>query len=122
MSNLPILEQWQNLVKITQFMWKHGDIPRYLGWIILVLIPKGNTDTRGIGLLESMWKLVESIIETLLRESVRLHDVLHSFCSGRGTGTSILEPKLAQELTRVDQDPLFLVLLDPKKACNIVVL
>ena len=50
----PMPEQWQNMVEITQFMWKHGDIPREIGWKILVLIPKGKTDTRGIGLLESL--------------------------------------------------------------------
>ena len=32
-------------------------------------------DTRGIDLLESLCKVVEVIIYTCLRESVRLHDV-----------------------------------------------
>ena len=83
-----------------------------MGWTILVRIPKGNTDTRGIELLESLWKLLEANIDAHLRESVLLHNILHSFQSGRGTGTAILEPNLDQELTRVDQDPLLLVLLD----------
>ena len=48
----PMSYWWQKLVDITQFMWKHGGVPRELGWAILVLISKGNTDTRGIGLLE----------------------------------------------------------------------
>ena len=34
-----------------QFMWQNGWIPRELGWMILFLIPKGDRDTRGIGLL-----------------------------------------------------------------------
>ena len=28
-------------------IWKHGEIPTDLGWTIIVLIPKGNTDTHG---------------------------------------------------------------------------
>ena len=49
--NPPIPEKWHKLVDIIQFMWQNGDIPRELGWTILVLTQKGNTDTRGIGLL-----------------------------------------------------------------------
>ena len=44
-------ERWQNLVDITQFMWQHGDILTEVELKILVLIPKCNTYTRGIGLL-----------------------------------------------------------------------
>ena len=36
----------------------------------MVLILKRETDTRGIGLLETMWKVVEALIETLLRTSL----------------------------------------------------
>ena len=64
--------------------------------MILVLIPKWNMDTRGVGLLKYLWKVVEAIIDTRLRESFCLHDVLHSFLTGRGTGKEILELKLAQ--------------------------
>ena len=57
-----------------------------LGWKILFLILKENTDTRGIGLLEALWKVVEAIIDTCLRASVHLHDVLSGLRAGRGTG------------------------------------
>ena len=77
----PRPERWQKLVGITQLMCNHGHIPMELGWNILVLIPKGNADTRGIGLMESLWKVVEAIIDTHLMESVRLHDVPHRFCT-----------------------------------------
>ena len=79
--------------------------------MILVLIPKGNTDTRGIGLLESLWKVLEAIIYTRLRESVCLHNVLHGFRAVMGTRAAVLELNVAQELARVNQDPLFLVFL-----------
>ena len=51
MSPPPRTERWQKLVEITQLMFQHGEIPRAMGWMVLVLIPKGNTDTRGVGLL-----------------------------------------------------------------------
>ena len=93
-------------------MWQQGYIPRGVGWTILVLILKGNMDTRGICLLESMWKVVEAIIDTCLRSSVHLHDVLHGFHAGRVGGAVILELKLAQELDSIEQDPLLAVFLD----------
>ena len=92
-------------------MWQHGEIPTDLVWKILVFIPKGNTDTRGICILETLWKVLEAIIYTCLRASIRSHNVLHGFCVGRGMGKSILELKLSQELTSINQDPLFLVFL-----------
>ena len=78
----PNLEHWQNLEDIIQFMWHPGDIPMEMGWTILVLIPKGNTDTRGIELLDSLWKLVEENIDAHLRESVLLHNILHGLRHG----------------------------------------
>ena len=56
--------------------------------------------------------MVEVIVDTLLRSSVRLHNIVHGSCTGRGMGTEILDLKLAQELASVEQDPLFLVFLD----------
>ena len=51
-------------------MWHMGETPQELGWEILVLIPKGTTDTRGIGLLDTLWKLVEALIDTCLHASM----------------------------------------------------
>ena len=56
----------------------------------MVLITKGTTNTRGIGLLETMWKVVEALIDTSLRSITQFHDVLHGFWSRRGTGTAIM--------------------------------
>ena len=67
-----------------------------MGWKILVLIPKETTNTRGISLLETLWKVVGALINTCLSASLHMHDVLHGFREGRGTGTAIMELKLAQ--------------------------
>ena len=101
-------------------MWQNGEILTELGWMILVLTPKGNTNTRGINLLKTLWKLVEATIDTRMRASIRFHKFFHGLCTGRGTGKAILELKLAQELASVDQDPLFLVFLDLLKAYDTV--
>ena len=50
----------------------------------------------------------------------QLHNVLHGLHTGRGTGISILELKLAKELSIMEQDPLLLVFLNLLKAYNIV--
>ena len=62
------------------------EIMRELGRTILFLIPKGNTYTRGIGLLEMLWKIVKAIIDTCLWDSIQFHNLLHKFCVGRGIG------------------------------------
>ena len=92
-------------------MWHKGNIPQELLWTFLVLIPKGATNTRGIGLLETLWKVVKALINNRLRTSLQMHGILHGFRAGRGAGTAIMELKLAHELSIIDQDPLFLVLL-----------
>ena len=71
-------------------MWCTGKIPHELGWRILVLILKGTTNTRGIGLLETRWKVVKVLIDNHLHSSLQIHDVLYGFRSRRGTGTSIM--------------------------------
>ena len=81
---------------------------------------EGTTNTRGIGLLETLWKEVEALINNHLRASLQMHDVFHGFRAGRGTGMAIIELKLTQDLARIYQDPLFLVLLDLWKAYDTV--
>ena len=91
-----------------------------MGWTVLVLIPKGTTDTRVIGLLDTLWKVVEELIETRLRASLQFHDVLHGFLATIGTGTAIMDLDLAQYLAIVDQDPLFMFFLGLWKSYNTV--
>ena len=64
--------------------------------------------------MEFLLKVVEAIIDTSLRVSARLHNVLHGFRAGRVTGTATLELKMSQELASMYQDTLFLVFLDLK--------
>ena len=104
------------MVDIFQHMWRMGDIPQLLVWNVLVLIPKVSTDTRGILLLETLWKVIEALIDTRIHVSIHFHDAVHGFWSGRGTGTAVMELEITQELARVDHNPLLLVFLDLSKA------
>ena len=64
-------------------MWESRFIPVELVWNMLVLIPNGNVDNWGIGVLEAFWKVVEVTIYTQIKYVVQFHDVLHRFCAGR---------------------------------------
>ena len=59
-----------------QYMWEAGSIPTELGCTILVLITKVRDNTRGIGLLEVIQKLVEAVINTIIKVTVEFHDIL----------------------------------------------
>ena len=76
------------------------------------IIPKGTKDTWGIGIMETLWKVVEAFIDTCICASLQFHDILHGFRSERGTREAIMDLKLAQELASVDTKPPFLVFLD----------
>ena len=115
-NNTPRMECWLYLVDIVHHMWRTGDIPQELGWTVLELIPKGTTGTQGIILIKTLWKVVEALIYTCIRARLQLHAILHGFRAERGTGTAIMELNLTQELTSIDQDPLFLISLDLRKS------
>ena len=57
----------------------------------VALIPKGGGDYRGIGLLEIIWKVIESIINRRIVVKVHFHDSLHGFIAKRGTGTACID-------------------------------
>ena len=79
------------------------------------MIPKGNGEYRDIGLLEPVWKVVEGVMNRRL-DAIELHDALHGCRAERGTGTAIVEAKLAQQLAWLEQQPLFGVFVDLRKA------
>ena len=108
------------LLDIAQHMWSMEDTTHELGWTVLVLIPKWTTNTRGIGLIDTLWKVAEAVIYTRLRTSLQLHDVLHWFRDRIGTGKAIMKLDLTQELSSIYQDPLFLFFLDLRKAYDTV--
>jgi hypothetical protein len=107
---------WLNLVAMIQHIFETGEVPKEVCQSLLALLPKPDGGVRGIGLLEVTWKLCEAIMDTRIKQEVRLHDSIHGFTAGRGTGTAIIELKLQQELASIRNMPLFQVFLDLKKA------
>ena len=112
----PEVENWNNLVERVRHIWETGELPTALPWSVLVLIPKGGGDFRGIGLLEIVWKLMSKIIDRRIKHTVHWNDSLHGFRKKRGTGTAILEAKLHQQKAVLKQQPFFEIFLDLKKA------
>jgi hypothetical protein len=53
---------WQQIGQTIKKIFETGMIPTEMTWSILVLIPKASGGTRGIGLLEVMWKVCSAII------------------------------------------------------------
>jgi hypothetical protein len=108
-------DNWRLFVQLVQAVWTTSTIPRQLLWIIVVLIPKGGGDFDRIGLLESIWKVLERIVDLQLA-MIDLHDTFHGCHTHRGTGTVVIEAKLAQQLASLELQPFYGVFLDLCKA------
>ena len=116
----PERENWNRVVKLVQLCFKERQVPTQLSWSTVVLLPKGGGDYRGIGLLEIVWKVIESIINRRIASKIQFHDSLHGFIAKRGTGTACIEAKLLQQLSVMVQKTLYYVFLDLRKAYDTV--
>ncbi len=107
--------KWKIFVELIQAIWDWGEIPEQMSWMVVMLLPKGGGDFRGIGLLDPFWKVVEKIMVCQLG-SIEFHPCLHGGLPRRGMGTVIIEAKLAQQLAWIEQEPLYQVFDDLRKA------
>ncbi len=112
-------DNWKLFVELVQAVWTHGIIPHQMIWSIVVLIPKGGGDYRGIRLLEPISKVLEQVMDLRLG-AIKLHDCLHSCRAHRGTGTRVIEAKLAHQLSYLELKPFYGVFLDLKKAFDLM--
>jgi hypothetical protein len=55
-------DRWRLFVALMQATWESGTVPTQMSWMVIVLLPKGGGDYRGIGLLDTIWKVVEKIM------------------------------------------------------------
>lgn len=108
------------LVQMVQHVFSTSEFPTELTWTTLVLLPKEDGSSRGIGLMDVIWKLITSIIDARLKGNIDFHDSLHGFRTGRGTGTTIIEAILFQQTASINQTPIFQVFLDLRKAYDTV--
>ena len=68
------------------------------------------------GLVEVTWKVVAAILNLRLTASTTIHDFLHRFRAGCGTGTTTLEDKPLHQLVVLREEVLYMILLDLHKA------
>ncbi len=81
-------DNWHLLDGFIQAIRTQGEIPQQLTWVIVVLLPKGGKDYRGISLFEPLWKVAERIVDRQLN-ALPIHKVLHKCRNGCGMGTAI---------------------------------
>ena len=75
------------MVRLTQKTFKDEAVPEEVAWATMVLLLKGRREYREIGLVEVVWKVCKKVVNCRLKRSVTLHNKLHGFRAGRGTGT-----------------------------------
>ena len=91
-----VTHRWRLLVRLIQKTFNDGAVPEELAWSTMVFLPKGRGEYRGIGIVEVVWKVCETVVNFRLKRSVVLHNALHGFRAERGTRTATLEANLAQ--------------------------
>ena len=82
--------------------------------------PKVGGDYHGSGLLEPIWMVLGRITGHRLNK-IELHICLHGCCTNRGMGTTVIEAKLAHQLSYLELKPFFGGFLDLKKAFDLMV-
>jgi hypothetical protein len=102
-------------VELIETIWECGEIPEQMSWMVVVPLPKGGDNFRGIGIRDPCWKVVEKIMVGCLA-TIEFHPCLHGGLPKCGTGTATIKVKLAQQLAWVEQEPLYQIYLDLRKA------
>jgi Reverse transcriptase (RNA-dependent DNA polymerase) len=109
-------ELWHNFVQLVTHCFDTGELRQSACFSTLVLISKSDGGVRGIGLLESVWKVISMIIKERMSQSIQFDDMLHGFRPGRGTGTAILEARLHLDRSIQKGKTLSQIFLDLSKA------
>ncbi len=107
--------KWRIFLGLIQTIWDRGEIPEQMSWMVIVLLPKGGGNFHGIGLLDPCWKVVEKIMVRRMA-IIEFHPSLQGGLPKHGTGTATIEAKLVQQLAWIEQEPLYQVFVDLRKA------
>jgi hypothetical protein len=116
-------EVWNKVVTLVQhcFNLENPQIPAAFGVAILSLLPKDEKDKyQPISLLETIHKLIATIIHRWLLDVIEFHPAIHGFCPHCGTDTAILECKLHMQFAAHAGSVLFQIFLDLTKAYDTV--
>jgi hypothetical protein len=66
--------------------------------------------------MKILWKTITKIMNDRINENVKFHNGLHGCVPGRGTGTALIETKLAMQLAQRESRPWYQIFLDLTKA------
>ena len=103
---------WERVVELVQTVFRDGRLAEEVTWQAMILIPKGEKNYRGIGLVEVMWKVVAEILNRRLTASITFHNFLHGFRAGCSTGTATLEAKLLQQIASLREEVMYVIFMD----------
>ena len=110
------IERWNSIVKIVQDCF-NGIIPTAFTVGVLVIIPKDDKGgVRGIGLLESIHKLISQIINIRMGNTIDFCEEVHGFRRRRGCHTAIGETKIKMQIAASESDTIYQIYLDLRKA------
>ncbi len=69
-------KSWDDeFVGLCNSVWATVTTPQQMRWVVMVLIPKGGGEYRGIGLLDPILKVLEQVMDIRL-ENIKLRDSL----------------------------------------------
>ena len=105
-------------MELVQLAFRYGKLAEEAAWQMVVLIPKGGGDYRGICLVEVICKTVAVILNFCFTTATTYHNSLHGFRAGRGTGTASLKVKLLQNVAALREAVFHAIFLDLHKAYN----
>ena len=83
---------------ILQTVLRYGRLLKDCVWQTGILIPKGNKEFIGIGLVEVLLKEFTGGINRWIRTLVQLHDVVNVFRAGWEMGNASLEANMIQQI------------------------
>jgi len=89
-GNTELGSKWRIFLEMIQVIWDRGELPEKMSWMVIVLLPMGGGDFRGIGLLDPCWKVVEKLMVCQMA-IIEFHPSLHGGLPKRGMGTATIE-------------------------------
>ena len=95
----PDTSNWDWAVEILQTKFRDVRLPTEFTWKTMVLIPKGNGEFWGIGIVEVLCKELSVVINKRIGEALHFHDFLHCLRAGKRMENTSLKVKLIQMLT-----------------------
>ena len=57
----------RTFVRLVKVIWETGCVPQQMLWTIIILLPKGGGDERGIGLRDPVWKVIDIVLDNYLK-------------------------------------------------------